>query len=232
MTIRRYNVVSFVAACFALFLVVACQFGSMASPSPAASSNPPPAATATGQPDAVTSLAADGGCGTTTYSVEYAPYTTATLAGYGWDFVVADVMAFEPAMFNTADGKAPPGYGIKPVDPNSNVDARIYTPVLVGIVQTLSGPSMDGAQRFLIEGGTVGCYTVRVDVAPRVAVDSRYVFILTDVRDPAGRNTLGLREAKFAWAVDSKETVSTVDGLRSIDELTEIVTRSPASSQP
>jgi len=167
-------------------------------------------------------------------SIDYLPYTTAILAGYGWDFVMADVVGFQPATFNTVDGEPPPGVGEKPSSPhpNPNAETMIYTPVDVLISLTISGPSTPGPSRFLIAGGTAGCYTIRVNPAPEVEPGSRYVFILADALDSEGQNPLPLQEAKFAMPVDDAGMVMTVDGLMTLEELTEIVTEASPSPEP
>src|SRR5688500_6895918 len=93
-------------------LVAACQAGSRASAPPSDPTDAPPVATATAVPmrSASASPASTDGCGGAKLSIDYLPYTTATLAGYGWDFVVADVVGFEPAIFNTPDGRRPPEF--------------------------------------------------------------------------------------------------------------------------
>jgi hypothetical protein len=170
-------------------------------------------------------------CGSTTMSIDYAPYTTAILAGYGWDFVVADAVAFGPAFFNTADGQRPPEFGAKPSghsrDPNR--EPRVYTPVDVVIERVINGRRIPGPSRFLIEGGTVGCFEMWVDAAPRVVPGSRYVFILTEAFDADGKDPLTDPKSVFAWPVDPSGQVTTVDGLMSIDELTEIVSAASPS---
>jgi hypothetical protein len=168
-------------------------------------------------------------CGSADLWIDYASYTTATLAGYGWDFVVADVVGFDPAIFNTPGGSRPPGFGTRPSSPkpNPNAETLIYTPVNVVIDRAISGPWSPGPIQFLVEGGTVGCYTMRVDDVPRVNPGSRYVIILSEALDAEGLKPLPLQKARFAWPVDSAGLVSTVDGLMSIDELTKVVSGSP-----
>jgi len=234
--VRRDCAAAFAAGCATLLLVVACQVGSRSSWPPDHSTAPPPGASPSATPSASASASTDAtdGCGSATLSIDYAPYTTATLAGRGLDFVVADVVDFEPAMFNTLDGKRPPGFGMKPSSPkpNPNAETLIYTPVDVVVNLTISGPSSPGPNRFLIAGGTIGCYRMSVYPAPRVELGSRYAFILADALDAEGTNPLPLQEAKFAWPVDAAGMVTTVDGLMSIDELTAIVSTSTPLSEP
>ena len=63
------------------------------------------------------------------------------------------------------------------------------------------------------------------DVAPVVSTDSRYVFIVTDALSASG-DVLPTEEAKFAWPVDDQGIVQTVDGPKSIDEVSQIVSSS------
>ncbi len=223
----------------ALFLVGGCYAGSSASLAPPDSSVPPPTST----PNATASAPTESPhfCGTADLFVDYAPYTTATLAGYGWDFVVADVVSFEPAIFNTPDGGPPAGFPEAPSSPNPNPNAQtlIYTPVDVVIGDAISGSLSAGPSQFLIEGGTVplkggtiDCYTMYVDDAPRVDLGARYVFIISDAPDSNGEKLLPLAKARFAWPVDDKGTVITVDGPMSIDDLTRIVLAAAASMEP
>jgi hypothetical protein len=73
---------------------------------------------------------------------------------------------------------------------------------------------------------------MRVDVSPTVKIGARYVFILSDVRDVAGKSLLDLQEAKFAWPVDAAGTVQSADGPQSLDALTAMVTKATTSPQP
>jgi hypothetical protein len=72
---------------------------------------------------------------------------------------------------------------------------------------------------------------MNVDVAPRITVGSRYVFILAEAMGADGDQPLASHEAKFAWPIDAAGMVTTVDGVMSIDELTSIV-RSAESPEP
>src|SRR5258706_2068946 len=80
-----------------LLVVVACGAGSRASWPPTDTPAAPPVATPSSAPSATASASpgSTGSCGSATISIDYAPYATATLAGYGWDFVVADVVGFD-----------------------------------------------------------------------------------------------------------------------------------------
>lgn len=154
---------------------------------------------------------------------------------------MADVVSFEPAIFNTPDGKAPIGFP-KPrssPNPNPNAETLIYTPVNVVVDDAISGARSAGLRQFLVEGGTVpveggtvDCFTARVDEAPRVEPGSRYVFIVSDALDSEGQKPLPLNKARFAWPVDAKGMVATVDGLMSVDDLTRLVLGASPSSVP
>lgn len=164
-----------------------------------------------------------------------------TLAGGGSDFVVVDVVSFEPAIVNTRDGKAPPDF-LRPASslpPNPNAQTLIYTPVNVVIDDVVSGAWSAGPRQFLIEGGTVpieggavDCFTARVYGAPRVEPGSRYVFVVSEALDSEGLKPLSLAKARFAWPIDSKGIVTTVDGPMSIDELTTVVMGATESPDP
>ena len=213
-------------------LVAGCAAPNISQPGPTSVPTvtiaPTPSAAPTASPEPT------GSCGSSTIWIDYAPYTTATLAGYGFDFVVADVVGFDPANFNTPDGKRPPGFGTRPSSPQPNPEAetRIYTPVNVLIDHAISGSWSPGPDQFLIEGGTVGCFTIRVDAAPRVNPGSRYVFILNEALDSDGHRPGPEQEVVFAWPADSGGTVTTVDGRMSIDELTRIVREATPSPSP
>lgn len=239
-TVRQSKIACFLALCAALVLTTACQLaGSRSSwpPSePASATATPPTATATDvdrpTPTPAATRVATDGCGSATLTLDYVPLTTAKLAGWGWEFVVADVEGLAPAAFNTHDGKRPPGYGDKPTGSRPDSQTMIYTPVDVTVDEAISGPSRPGPSQFLVAGGTADCVVINVYPSPSVEVGSRYVFILADVFDNTGENELSLQEAKFAWPVDDKGIVSTVDGPMSIDELTEIVSETPPSPVP
>jgi hypothetical protein len=118
--------------------------------------------------------------------------TTATMAETGWDFIVVNVVGFGAAYFNTSDGKAPPGF---PKD--STTDVMIYTPIDVVIDEAIAGVALPGA----------------------VEVGKNYVFITSVAFDSTGQSELPLPKARFAWPVDSKGIVTTVDGPMSIAQL-------------
>jgi len=138
---------------------------------------------------------------------------------------VADVNGHRPAFFNTEGGARPQAsdgkLGSSYPDPNAEV--MVYTPVEVDVNHSIKGPLVPGPNQFLIAGGVVGCYTMRVYPSPVVENGSRYVFILATAFDSSGENALSSKEAKFAWPVADDGTVATADGRMSIDELTDIV---------
>ncbi len=222
-----------------LLLVAGCYAGAKESAQPTEPSDPKASsmAEATAPPE----TGSFGLCGSTDVWIDYAPHTTATLAGYGWDFLVAEVVSFEPAIFNTPDGEAPPEFPNQTARPdaNPNAETMIYTPVNVVINEVISGPWSAGENQFLIEGGTVpieggivDCYTVRVDAAPHVEVGSRYVLIVSDALRSDGRTPLSSSKARFAWTIDSNQIVTTVDGPMSIEDLSRLVLDAAPSSVP
>jgi hypothetical protein len=210
--------------------VAACQAGLGASQSfPQLAATPPSFAPIR---STLASPRSTSGCGSATISIDYLPYTTATLAGYGWDFVVADVVGFEPAIFNTPDGSRPPGFppsGPSNADPDGNAETLIYTPVNIVINRAISGRWKPGASQILVEGGTVfleggpvDCFEMRVSPVPHVEPGSTYVFVLSEALDAAGQNPLPLPKARFAWPVDRGGIAATADGNMSIEALTEL----------
>jgi hypothetical protein len=182
------------------------------------------------------SPASTGGCGSATISIDYLPFTTRTLAGIGWDLVVADVVSFEPAIFNTPDGKAPAGFPSPPGIPDApRAETTIYTPINIVIDRVLSGPWNTGPGQVLVEGGTVPiergtvpCFEVRVYPTPHVTPGAQYVWIFSEALDAAGANPLPLPKGIFAWPVNATGVVMTPDGPMSIEDLARIVSATPS----
>lgn len=210
-----------------MLLVAGCQRGSLASVPAEQSSGPPP--TFVSQETVAASSFADY-CGSATISIDYAPYTTNSLAGYGWQFVVVDVTGIEPAIFNTPDGSAPPGFPKAAVSAGPSL--MLYTPVDVQIAQAISGPATPGPGQFLVEGGTAGCYTMFVSPTPKVEIGMRYVFIVSDAPDASGKAALPVLKARFAWPVDANGVVATDDGPMSLEDLAKIVLSATPWSAP
>jgi hypothetical protein len=169
-------------------------------------------------------------CGSATISIDYAPYTAKTLAGYGWQFVLVDVTGIEGAIFNTPDGSAPPGF--PKAAASAGPSFMLYTPIDVQIAQAISGPATPGPGQFLVEGGTAGCYTMFVSPTPNVEIGMRYVFIVSDAPDASGKAALPVLQARFAWPVDAKGVVATDDGPMSLEDLAKIVLSATPSSAP
>jgi hypothetical protein len=219
--------------CATLLVVAACQAGSRASGPWTNSTAAPPVASGPST-SAGESPQSTIGCGSATISIDYAPYIAASLAGSGWDFVVADVVGFDPATFNTPDGSRPPDFLGRPSSPKPNYNAEdmIYTPVNVEIDRAISGLWSPGPSHFLIEGGTVGCFRMWVSPVPQVKPGSRYVFVLSEALDNGGVKPLPLHKARFAWPVDRAGMVTTIDGRMSIDDLAEIVLGAAPSTEP
>jgi hypothetical protein len=185
-----------------LVLVAGCVTagGLTAPPDASSAGSASPAAIDT----AVSSPSAADDCGTADLAAgTSAPYTIASLAAGGRVFVVGEVKAIEPAIFNTVDGKKPPGWG---------ANWKIFTPVVLQVEQVLRGETKPGAVRVLIEGGAVGCYTMTVDVAPHVELQKRYVFILNETFDANGKKLPDLQVMWFAWPVNATDVVQTAKG--------------------
>ena len=210
--------------CATMVLLAGCVTAGSSSAPPDVSSRPS-APILPSPPSTEPTVDATDGCGSTNVSVDYAPYmTTSTLASYGWGFVVATVTSVEPAIFNTTDGARPMG--------SSGSNGKIFTPIDVQVDRVMSGPMKAGSGQILIEGGTVGCYTTRVDMSPIVKKGGRYVFIVTDAQDPTGKSLRSLQEAKFAWPVDASGSVVTIDGPTSVDSLAKLVAQTPVAPKP
>lgn len=210
--------------CATLILLAGCVTAGSVSAPPDASTelSAPPESTS---PSTAPTSDPTGNCGSANISVDYVPYSVTSLANSGWTFAEAVVTSFEPAVFNTVDGTTPSGFMVKPAPGEPHSDGKIFTPVDVQVDLVISGRTKPSVDRFLIEGGTVGCYTTRVDVSPVVQKGARYVFVLADALDATGKSILDSQEAKFAWPVDDSGTVATPDGPESIDSLSGIVAK-------
>jgi hypothetical protein len=174
----------------------------------------PVAPNATSKPDPTVAPGGDSSfCGSTTLSIDYLPLTVEKLASAGMGFATAEVTGLGAPFFNTADGKSPPG-----TPSEWNKDLKIFTPIEVQVAQGIAGDAKPGSTQFLVLGGTVGCYTMYVTTSPSVEVGSEYVFVLDDAVD-AGQTAAGLSKADFAWPVDAKGDVATVDGKMSLGDL-------------
>ena len=164
-------------------------------------------------------------CGSVTMHIDSAPATVETLAGFGWDFVVADVVGAEQAIYNTPDGKRPDAFSSRPSGPPAIPDGEpaVYTPIRIDVVSAVRGSFDTGPAQVLVLGGRVGCFTMRVYPVPAIEKGSRYVLALDEVLDSDGKDALPLEEAKLVWPVDPNGVVLTDAGLMSLDELTAVV---------
>ncbi len=157
-------------------------------------------------------------CFSVDVSPEYAQYTIASLTGYGMTFVSGRVTSIEPSIYNTSDGKQPRGFGV-PHASDVQSYPMIYTPINVVVDRVMSGKVKPGTNRFLIDGGTIGCVKMEVDTAPFVTGGAEYVFVLTPARDADSHEMGDTQRVHLAWLVDSSGTVPTVDGTMSLDDL-------------
>lgn len=168
-------------------------------------------------------------------SIDFAPYSIASLARRGRGFVLATVEGFEPAIFNTPDGRPPPGFPSRPSspNPNGNAEAMIYTPINVVVDEVVTGSLGPGPGQIIVEGGTVGCFEMRVAPVPQVQSGSRYVFILTTALSDDGVTTLPMPKAVFAWPFEpGGRVVNTVEGPMLLDDLIRAVRDAAPPSQP
>lgn len=103
--------------------------------------------------------------------------------------------------------------------------AHVYTPFAAEVDQVIRGDARAGRMRVAVEGGTVGCYTVHVDVSPAIEPGRSYVFFLTDVvgAEPAPRNVWE------AWPIDANNVVQTVQGPMPLGELIDRIDRLSAA---
>ena len=188
--------------------------GSVGSPEASAFSSlsPEPSPTlASNQPDT--------DCGVSNMSVDYAPYTIPSIAKNGGIIVEGHVLSTEPPFYNTEDGKKPRGfphaYGVVNAQPNGT----IYTPINVMVDRTFVGTVKPGALKIVVEGGTIGCYTLNVDTSSGILAKSTYVFVLGDAFTADGKTWKNQLQVKLAWPVGTDGTVATSEGSMSLDAL-------------
>lgn len=174
-----------------------------------------------------------GSCGSTTLSIDYIPFTVETLAGYDWDFVVADVIGAEPAFYNTPDGTRPEAFTHKPTgNPDPDADPAVYTPIDIRVTASIRSSISPGPNQVLVLGGSVGCFKMWVSPTPAVVPGSRYVFILSEAHGSDGRVVLPSERVQFTWPVNANGDVMTVDGVMSLDELAKIVENAAPAPTP
>jgi hypothetical protein len=101
----------------------------------------------------------------------------------------------------------------------------VYTPFSVEADQVIHGDARLGRMNVAVEGGTVGCYTLRVYYgAPLIEPGKRYVFFLGE---PVG--TESARALWDAWLVDADNVVSTDQGSMPLAELVDRIERLAAA---
>jgi hypothetical protein len=206
-------------------LVAGCSADARGSESPSPSAFADAAAES---PAAAASICQDG-----TLSVERGPYT---IAGWlvpgmfpgmglpGWErddvalrsiVVAAEVVSKKPGFFADASP------GVYP-------DDVAFTPFVVRVFRAIHGDASIGEMPVAVEGGTVGCYRITVDVAPRLEVGARYVFFLRTVV------TAGplMRDVWEAWPIDSADMVSTPGGAMPLTDLATRIDRLAATRSP
>lgn len=188
------------------------------------SSDPPAASTATTPTSGVPGTAGD--CQVVSVAAELAPYTIASLAAEGKGFVVGDVKAIQPAIYNTLDGKRPRNFQPQQASAaEPGTMGQILTPVVLQADQILSGDAATGSLRVVVQGGTIGCDSMRVDVAPVVEVGQRYVFVLSDAFDADGLKLPNLSLVRFAWPMGADGVVATPEGALPLANLAQTVAK-------
>ncbi|MFI5258193.1 MAG: hypothetical protein ACHQ01_01080, partial [Candidatus Limnocylindrales bacterium] len=101
----------------------------------------------------------------------------------------------------------------------------VYTPFAVQVDEVIHGDARVGPMVVAVEGGTVGCYSVHVDVAPLLEPGTPYVLFVT----AADTGTLAPGYVWDAWPVDGNNVVSTYQGPMSLRELVERIDRLSAA---
>lgn len=164
-------------------------------------------------------------CGTADLSLDRGPYLIAgfSIPGYGapdmgfsdWDMalhstvVAARVVSQEPGVFTLRS------------------TLSVYTPYEIEIEQVLQGWATTGLAVATVGGGTAGCYTLTVDIAPHLQAGQRYVMF---VGDPALGSDIG--EVWEAWPIENGDTVDTPGGPMSLADLAARIERLWAVASP
>ncbi|MGA3029947.1 MAG: hypothetical protein ABSE58_04305 [Candidatus Limnocylindrales bacterium] len=97
----------------------------------------------------------------------------------------------------------------------------VFTPFTVDIDRVIRGEARVGHTSVAIEGGTVGCYTLHVDVAPALEPGTRYVFFLSD--GVGGQLAPG--NVFDAWPIDADNVVRTLQGPMPLGALVDRIDR-------
>lgn len=101
----------------------------------------------------------------------------------------------------------------------------IYTPFSVEVDQVVRGDATVGPMQVAVEGGNVGCSTLRVYYgAPIIEPGNRYVFFL---EEPIG--TASARTYWDAWPIDPSGVVATVGGPMPLTQLIDRIDRLAAA---
>lgn len=184
-------------------------------------------------PPPVSSPTAFGNCGTATEWVDYAPYTIASLAAGGHVFVQGVATGYEPGLFNTTDGKPPRGWFMRHgAVPDTQENGHIYTPVVLRVDQVFAGDVKAGSLRAFIEGGTVGCWTVRLSGAPTINLNEPYVLALRTYFLADGTGIPGQYYVVFSWPIDAEGVVQTPEGPMSLAALAQVVAKAAPAPSP
>jgi len=219
MVSNRQSLVRFAGIATA-FLLLGCT----ATVGSTASSDAPLPSTASTSESASPGTTED--CKVVSVAAELAPYTITSLAAEGKGFVFGEVKAIQPAIYNTLDGKRPRNFQPQQASAaEPGTLGQILTPVVVQADQILSGDAATGPLSVVVQGGTIGCDSMRVDVAPVVEVGQRYVFVLADAFDADGLKLPNLALVRFAWPVGTDSVVATPEGALPLADLAQIVAK-------
>ena len=135
--------------------------------------------------------------------------------------VVGGFLGYGDSFWDSPTGSRPP------IEEVSKGNARLLTPVKIGVTVPIKGDVAD-IQKAVVWGGTLDCDRFTSDNSLDLADKQAYVFFLASVTDSRGElgNNVMLLDA---WPVDAQSIVETPrEGTRSLDQLTrEIVAGRP-----
>jgi hypothetical protein len=130
--------------------------------------------------------------------------------------VVADVVSFEPGILSTEDGST------------LRRSTLVFTPVVVQVSEVVRGGASQGSATVLLEGGTAGCVTEWLDVAPRITAGTRYLLFLSPAYAADFKTLLGPLQIQFAWPVGADDVVQTPSGPMPLADLIATIRKLPS----
>ena len=176
----------------------------------------------------------ESGCVSIAMSKDYGDYVIAgmhvhgTLAGLqfaseddvaaGATTVVADVVSFGPGILSAVDGST------------FRRSTLVFTPVVVQVSEVVRGEASEGSATILLEGGTAGCVTEWLDVAPRITAGTRYLLFLSPAYAADFKTLLGPLQIQFAWPVGADDVVQTPTGPIPLADLIVTIRKLPSTT--